>query len=131
MTDKNLFRISNLCLDFKSAAISSLEIQSPEVQEKYLASIDSVEMEKIQNLQEELENEINTLSKNLVLPQFPDSFLKKNLEMCEMIADICLRVIPSESVCNFMPNELKNQTDADMLRSLGAPKLASLCEFKK
>jgi hypothetical protein len=131
MTDKNLFRISDLCLDFKSAAINSLEIQSSEIQEKYLASIDSVEMEKIQTLQEELENEIDTFSKKSVLPQFPDSFLKKNLEMCEMIADICLRVIPSETVSHFIPKELKNQADADTLRSLGAPKLASLCEFKK
>jgi hypothetical protein len=128
MTDQNLSRIVELAVAFKNAAEASPLIKAPQAQQKVLDSIDSAEMEKIQGLMQEV---ISDSFQYMFGGEPSEEFLKKNLVLCEISADFCLRALPEAKVATFVPKELKNQTDADTLRSLGAPKLAGLCEFKK
>jgi hypothetical protein len=127
MADENLTRITELCAAFKEAVEALPEIQDPALVEKVLESLKPGEQEKAQELAEAVVAE----SLSLVFGGEPsDDFLKKNIGLCEITADIFSRVIAEEKIAACVPAGLKNAADAQALRGLGAPKLASLCSPK-
>jgi hypothetical protein len=139
MPDKNLTRISKLCITFMDVATKAFPpMLETDALQKLSGSVDSATKQQLADLllKVEILEDIRIVSKSLKIPylfdyELSDEFSKGNIALCEMVADICLRAVPPAKFAEFVPEELKNQADADTLRSLGAPKLAGLCEFKK
>jgi hypothetical protein len=126
MTDQNLSNIAKLCFSFTRAVENDVSKQTYEVREQILACI------KSNPTLDKLAEKIVDYSFRLPSGVEPSiESLKMKIEFAEVWTDICMRVFLPATIADIIPAELKNQADADTLRSLGAPKLASLCEFKK
>lgn len=122
MSDAKLKRLSGLTDKFNKA-ITKRYGSDPVVGMKIMSALKPGEQEKAADLAQEVA--MATMWGNT-----DDETLKKNIAMNELGVDIFLRVVPAAELAQSIPAKMKNQDDADALRALGAPKLASLCELK-
>ncbi len=127
LANKKLERLVELSIEFRKAVESALE-QDVQIQQKILESVKPEEMKSIQSLLQQVASEsLDFMHDSTLGLNHSHSFLKKNLELSEITADLFLRVEQKETVASFIPAALKNEKDAEALKKAGAPKIASLC----
>lgn len=67
----------------------------------------------------------------LIKENVSDAFLRKNIEIADMTADIAVRIMPQRKAAKLIPKELKKPESIKTLRAVGAVHLADLCAYKK
>lgn len=124
MERKQLERLAVLGTQFKNAVEAGLDQRT---QVKIMQSLQPGELEKNMAKFQSLATEALEISLGR---RMSDDFIKRNIEIVEIVADMGLSTVPAERLAKYVPHELKNDADAEAFTKLNAPKLASLCKIK-
>ena len=56
-----------------------------------------------------------------------EAFIRQNLELAEITAEVCLRTMKPELLASMLPQELRGAEGAALMNKAGAPHIAKLC----
>ncbi len=126
MANEKLKHVTELAAEFKNAVEARYQ-GDRKLGEKLIATLKPGEMEGIQDKLQEIVNEALEYAFG---GEPSEAFIKKNLALVDITAELFSRVLPAEKLSPLVPAELKTEENVAYLRELGAANLANVSAFK-
>jgi len=118
----DLVNLTECCGAFREAVATHLQ-GDPALTQKAMESMTEEEMEKLQEMAQELAGHTLNASVGSISKEFVDLTIKS----AEITVDLAGRVMDISELSQFVPEDLKSEEGAKQLEENKAPKFAALC----
>lgn len=123
MANEELTRLATLAAQFKEAVESSPLVSDPAIAAKVQSSVTAQEMEQVQDLLGDVMSEAMGLAFG---GEPSESFLKKNLQIADLMTEFMLRAVPEKQLAAIIPQDQKTEANSKAFEAAKAPALAKL-----